>query len=78
MTDLLLNSFLVLITVFFGAMAYYPLFLGKPNTARHASGEDRVISVVPKGLEPHAPTRIGPTDADADTTGEHPGESPAA
>lgn len=74
MTDLLLNSFLVLLTILFGAMAYYPLFLKGNDTQTEEIGEDRVISVVPMGMEPQTPTRIGsvrPAD-------EHPGHVPAA
>ena len=79
MATLMLNSFLVLITILFGAMALYPLFLGGTDTELRTEplGEDRVISVVPIGLEPNRPTRIGPAATD-DQPGEHPGQQPAA
>ncbi len=79
MATLLLNSFLVLITIFFGAMALYPLFIGGTDTqlSTEPYGEDRVISVVPIGLEPNRPTQIGPA-VTGDESGEHPGHQPAA
>lgn len=79
MTTLLLNSFLVLITIFFAAMAFYPLFTS-PNdteTSTKSIGEDRVISVVPMGLEKNRPVQIGPAPAETDN-GEHPGHPTAA
>lgn len=79
MTTLLLNSFLVLITIFFAAMAFYPLFMGNNETdaSPKSIGEDRVISVVPMGLEKNRPIQIGPANADEDQ-GEHPGHPTAA
>lgn len=79
MTTLLLNSFLVLITILFAAMAFYPLFLGNKETEASPKfiGEDRVISVVPMGLEKNRPVQIGPAPAD-DNDGEHPGHPTAA
>jgi hypothetical protein len=79
MATLLLNSFLVLIMVFFGAMALYPLFISSIDTELRAEpfGEDRVISVIPVGLKPNHPTQIGPAVAN-DRPGEHPGQQPAA
>lgn len=79
MTTLLLNSFLVLITLFFAAMAFYPLFITGDETEANPKsiGEDRVISVVPMGLEKNRPIQIGPATADEDR-GEHPGHPTAA
>lgn len=79
MTTLLLNTFLVLITMLFAVMALYPLFADGTDTELVAvpAGEDRVISVVPVGLEKNRPTQIGPAVAD-DQQGEHPGQQPAA
>lgn len=79
MTTLLLNTFLVLITILFAAMALYPLFLNGTDTDLHAEpfGEDRVISVVPLGMEPQRPTAIGPVPA-GERRDEHPGHQPAA
>lgn len=79
MTDLLLNSFLVLVVLFFGAMAYYPLFLKSSDAEQpvEAYGEDVVISVVPAPMERKAPRPIvlpRPTGRDP----EHPGHRPAA
>jgi hypothetical protein len=79
MTTLLLNTFLVLITILFAAMALYPLFLGGPDTDLQAEpfGDDRVISVVPVGLDSRRPTSIGPAPA-GESRDEHPGHQPAA
>ena len=79
MTTLLLNSFLVLITIFFASMAFYPLFTSSNETEASPTsiGEDRVISVVPMGLEKNRPVQIGPAPAEQDS-GEHPGHPTAA
>lgn len=79
MTDLLLNSFLMLVVLFFGAMAYYPLFLKSADTEApvEAFSDDVVISIAPAPMERKAPRPIilprpggnGP---------EHPGHRPAA
>lgn len=79
MATLMLNGFLVLITMLFGAMALYPLFIGSTDTELRTEpmGEDRVISVVPIGLELNRPTQIGPA-VDIEQPTEHPGQQPAA
>lgn len=82
MTTLLLNSFLVLLTLFFGAMAYYPLFL-KDDTEQPAEeyGQDIVISVVPATRESEAPVSIARRahySTRDDNDPEHPGHRPAA
>ncbi|MCO5216177.1 MAG: hypothetical protein M9934_08720 [Thermomicrobiales bacterium] len=75
MTDVMLNSFLVLLTIFFGAMALYPLFISDTDTEleMESGGEDRVISVVPLDLDRETPTPLVPRSGD-----EHPGHQPAA
>lgn len=54
MGEILLDAFLVLLTIFFGAMALYPLFTTKVDTDLEPElfqgGEDRIISVVPTDL----------------------------
>lgn len=77
MTSLMLNSFLVLLTIFFGAMALYPLFISGTDTELEMElvGEDRVISVVPLGIERDVPTPLIPR---GNGDGEHPGHQPAA
>lgn len=77
MTNLMLNSFLVLLTIFFGAMALYPLFISGTDAAleMESGGEDRVISVVPLDLDREAPTPLVPR---GNEDGEHPGHQPAA
>lgn len=79
MTSLLLNTFLVLLTLAFGAMAYYPLFLKGTDVDEpvEAYGDDVVISVVPATREVYRPTPISaPRPSDPDP--EHPGHRPAA
>lgn len=84
MTTLLLNTFAVLLMLFFGAMAYYPLFLKSADTEESAEshGEDIVISVAPapmeqKHLQPIA--RKGRRSRKPSGNGpEHPGHRPAA
>lgn len=79
MTTLLLNAFLVLLVILFGAMAYYPLFLKSSDTEEpvEAYGEDVVISIVPATSTPKQarpivlPRRTG-------NGSEHPGHIPAA
>ena len=80
MTTLLLNTFLVLITLFFGAMAYYPLFLKAEDTElpSESFGDDVVISVVPSYHEPKRPTLVPSTPRGSDENTEHPGHVPAA
>ncbi|MCO5229478.1 MAG: hypothetical protein M9934_14515 [Thermomicrobiales bacterium] len=75
MTNLMLNSFLVLLTIFFGAMALYPLFISSTDAEldMEFGGEDRVICVVPLDLDRDAPTPLVPRSGD-----EHPGHQPAA
>lgn len=77
MTNLMLNSFLVLLTIFFGVMALYPLFISGTDVdlEMETGGEDRVISVVPLGIDREAPTPMIPF---GDGDGEHPGHQPAA
>lgn len=79
MTDLLLNAFLVLLVVFFGAMAYYPLFLNSSETesTREAYSEDVVIRVVPAPME-RKPSRPIVLPRPGGNNDEHPGEIPAA
>lgn len=83
MTSLLLNTFLVLLTLFFGAMAYYPLFLKSADTEQPIEeyGEDIVISVVPATHQPDAPVSISREGRYSTRDGndpEHPGHRPAA
>lgn len=81
MTTLLLNAFLMLVVILFGAMAYYPLFLKSSDTedAAESYGEDIVVSVVPAPLETNAPRPIVlPRPDDHDHDSEHPGHIPAA
>ena len=79
MTTLLLNSLAVVLMLFFGAMAYYPLFLKSSDTEKQADtyGEDIVVSVVPAPMDQKKPTPIRiPRRTGNDP--EHPGQRPAA
>lgn len=82
MTSLLLNTFLVLLTLFFGVLAYYPLFLKSVDTELPAEdfGDDIVISVVPATRESEAPVSIARRGhySTRDDDPEHPGHRPAA
>lgn len=77
MTTFMLNSFLVLLTIFFGVMALYPFFISGTdvNLEMESGGEDRVISVVPLELDRDVPTPLIPR---GDGDSEHPGQQPAA
>lgn len=79
MTTLLLNTLAVVLMLFFGAMAYYPLFLKSADTEAPAETypEDVVVSVVPAPMEQKKPTPISiPRRTGNDP--EHPGHRPAA
>lgn len=79
MTDVMLNSFLVLLTIFFGAMALYPLFISGTDIdiELESLGDDRVISVVPAAFDRDQPTPIG-SARPRRKQHEHPGHIPAA
>ena len=79
MTNLLLDAFLVLVVLFFGAMAYYPLFIKSADSHEpvHTSGDDVVISVAPAPMERKAPRPIVLPRPDGSTP-EHPDHRPAA
>lgn len=79
MTDLLLNSFLALVVLFFGAMAYYPLFMKSSDSEEpvEAYSEDVVISIKPAPMERKAPRPIILPRPTGDGP-EHPGHRPAA
>lgn len=83
MTTLLLNAFLVLLVILFGAMAYYPLFTKSVDTEAPVEtyGEDIVVKVAPapitqNHLRPVA--RAGQYSTRDDNGPEHPGHRPAA
>lgn len=84
MTTLLLNALLVLIVIFFGVMAYYPLFLNgsEAEEAVEAYGEDVVVSVVPAPIgQQSAPISIARTARYSTRDGndpDHSGNRPAA
>lgn len=84
MTTLLLNTFAVVLMLFFGAMAYYPLFLKREETEQAVEnyGEDIVVSVVPAPMEQNAPVSIAARARYSTRPGndepEHPGHRPAA
>lgn len=83
MTTLLLNSFLVLLVILFGAMAYYPLFMKSSDTEEAAEswGEDIVISVAPSPMNRQAPVSIvrsGRFSTRDEDDPNHPGHRPAA
>lgn len=79
MTTLLLNSFLVLLVILFGAMAYYPLFLKSSDTEQPAEayGDDVVVSIVPATTE-RKPARPIVLPRPNGNGPEHPGHRPAA
>jgi hypothetical protein len=79
MTTLLLNTLLVLLTLFFGVMAYYPLFASSNDTEEPVEkyADDVVISVAPAPFEHNRPTSISsPRPAENDP--QHPWHRPAA
>lgn len=80
MTTLLLNTFLVLLILVFGAMAYYPLFAKSADTETpvESFSEDVVISIAPSPLG-QRPTPITARRGTGTGSGpEHPGHIPAA
>lgn len=84
MTTLLLNTFLVLLTLLFGVMAYYPLFVKSTDTEQPVEnyGEDIVIRIAPAPMTQKRPLSIAReerrSNRPAGDGSEHPGHRPAA